>query len=155
MVGIKDLPIDGSCLCGAVHVQATQLPILTLACHCRDCQKLTASAYSLTAIMPSEGFSVLKGQLIVGGRKSNQRQHFYCGECMTFMYTRLNGKEERVNVRTCIFDNAAAMAPFIEVVTAEKLPWASVTSTHSFTSFPKTSDEFDDLTLEYAARFKP
>ena len=154
MVDTTDLPLEGSCLCGAVQVCATHPPILTLACHCSDCQKLTASAYSLTAIIPSEGFSVLKGQLVLGGRKNNQRRHYFCSECMTFVYTQIDGKNDRVNVRTSIFDNTSILVPFIELMTKEKLPWVSVPVSHSFTSSPQTSHEFDALTSEYAQWFQ-
>ena len=149
MTDTFNLPLEGTCLCGVVRVRATQPPILTLACHCHDCQKLTASAYSLTAMIPSEGFSVSGGRLIIGGRKTRQRRHYFCGECMTFVYTQIVGKSERVNVRASIFDNAACLKPFLELMTDEKLPWVTVPAVHSFTSFPTTSEEFDALASEY------
>jgi hypothetical protein len=52
------LPWEGGCLCGEIRFRVSAPPLLTMACHCRGCQKLSASAYSLTIAVPSEGFAV-------------------------------------------------------------------------------------------------
>ncbi len=104
------LPLKGSCLCGSVHVSLSALPLLTLACHCRDCQKLCASAYSLTAMFPADSFSVT-GDLMRGGLRSKGREHHYCRSCLTFVYSRIAGADERVNLRISVRDDPAALPP--------------------------------------------
>ena len=37
----------GGCACGAVRYELTKPPLALFACHCTDCQKMTAAAYSL------------------------------------------------------------------------------------------------------------
>ena len=54
-----DLPMEGSCRCGATRIRITAPPLMTAACHCRGCQKMAASAFSLTAMVPTEGFEVI------------------------------------------------------------------------------------------------
>ena len=49
------LPATGSCRCGRIQIRLTKPPIVTAACHCRGCQKMSASAFSLTAIVPADG----------------------------------------------------------------------------------------------------
>ncbi|TMJ34620.1 MAG: aldehyde-activating protein, partial [Alphaproteobacteria bacterium] len=49
------LPWEGGCLCGRIRFRITAPPLLTMACHCSGCQKLSASAYSLTIAVPSQG----------------------------------------------------------------------------------------------------
>ena len=44
------LPLEGGCLCGATRFRVSTPPLIVNACHCRDCQKLTASAFSLTIL---------------------------------------------------------------------------------------------------------
>ncbi|MGR3615501.1 MAG: GFA family protein [Paracoccaceae bacterium] len=39
-----ELPLKGRCLCGSVQIELTSMPLLTLACHCKGCQKCSASA---------------------------------------------------------------------------------------------------------------
>ncbi len=44
-----------ACMCGQVRMRVSVPPVMTMACHCKGCQKLSASAFfSLTAMIPSE-----------------------------------------------------------------------------------------------------
>lgn len=55
------LPREGGCLCGKVRFRITAPPLLTIACHCKGCQRLTASAFSLSVGVPADGFEVTQG----------------------------------------------------------------------------------------------
>ena len=144
-----DLPLGGSCLCGAVRMEITAVPMMTLACHCRDCQKLCASAYSLTAMIPADGFSTSGVDPVIGGLRSAQRRHHYCPECMTFLFTRIRGAEHRVNVRATLLDELSWFVPFVEVMTKERLPWVSLPARHSFATLPASREAFGELLAEY------
>jgi len=41
------MDLEGGCACGAVRYRLTAPPLIVHACHCRDCQKLTGSAFVL------------------------------------------------------------------------------------------------------------
>jgi hypothetical protein len=110
-------PLTGACLCGAVQVTISAPPLLTLVCHCDGCQKLTASAFSLTTMVPSAGFACT-GDLITGGLGTRGRQHFYCKSCLNFVFSKIEGAEHRVNLRTSVLDQAAAFPPFVGSVPA-------------------------------------
>lgn len=140
-----------SCLCGAVRIAISAPPILTLACHCRDCQKLSASAYSLTAIVPADAFAISKGHPVIGGRKTSSRHHHFCPSCMTWLFARIDGAEERVNVRSSILDRPEWSVPYVEVMTDEKLDWATTPAVRSFARFP-SAEEFRTLANDYADR---
>jgi hypothetical protein len=57
------LPAGGSCQCGNVNYEVSEKPIVTVACHCQDCQKLSTSAFSVSMILYRSGFKVLSGEL--------------------------------------------------------------------------------------------
>ncbi|MEP5729942.1 MAG: GFA family protein [Sulfitobacter sp.] len=147
-------PYTGACLCGSVQVIASAAPLLTLACHCLDCQKLSASAYSLTTMFARSRFSHT-GDLIKGGLGSDGRAHFFCKSCLNFVFTRIQGAPDRVNLRSSILKDAAAFEPFVELMTDEKMPWAHVPAIHSFAQFPKSLEDLQFLMDEYAARRTP
>ncbi|GHE00541.1 aldehyde-activating protein [Defluviimonas sp. 20V17] len=142
-------PFEGACLCGAVRVRVTAPPLLTLACHCRDCQKLTASAYSLTTMFPMDGF-FLTGEVIRGGLCSHGRRHFFCKSCLNFIFSEITGADQRVNLRTSVLENAAAFTPFVELMTEDKMPWAQVPAAFSFARFPQTAEDLQALMDAYA-----
>ncbi|MEM9350286.1 MAG: GFA family protein [Pseudomonadota bacterium] len=146
---IPNPPYDGSCLCGAVRLRLTALPLLTLACHCRDCQKLSASAYTLSAMFPSDSFSY-QGALVDGGLRSEGRTHYYCRSCLTFVYSQLTRAPERVNLRISVLAEADLFEPFAEVMVEEKLPWVQLPVARSFAAYPETPEAFVALLGEYA-----
>ena len=38
---------EGGCQCGAIRYQLLRAPVALYACHCRDCQKQSSSAFGL------------------------------------------------------------------------------------------------------------
>ncbi|CUH51906.1 GFA family protein [Shimia marina] len=142
-------PLTASCLCGQIKITVDSEPILTLACHCQDCQKLTASAFSMTAMLPTEATSI-EGQLTSGGLRGTEKTHYFCKSCLSFIYTQMHYAPERVNLRTAMLQELSCNAPFVELMTDEKLPWAQVPAQHSYAQYPETSDEFHWLLSEYA-----
>ena len=46
---------NGGCRCAQVRFSISAPPLLTMACHCTGCQKMTASAFSLSAAIPANG----------------------------------------------------------------------------------------------------
>jgi hypothetical protein len=144
-----NLPREGSCLCGKVRIRISAPPLLTMACHCTGCQKMSASAYSLSAAIPSEGFEIVQGEPVIGALHG-PNQHYFCGHCLSWLFTRPQGMDWFVNIRPTMLDDPSWSAPFIETWTAEKLPWASTSAVHSYETFPPM-EAYDGLIKEYAA----
>lgn len=143
-----NLPWEGGCRCGQIRLQVNAPPLLTMACHCTGCQRMTASAFSLSVAIPSIGFSVLKGQPIIGGLHGATR-HYFCPHCMSWMFTRPEGMDEFVNLRVTMLDDVSWFKPFIETWTREKLTWAITSAVHSFETLPNYED-YASLIEEYA-----
>lgn len=143
-----DHPAEGGCRCGRVRIRLSAAPILTMACHCTGCQKMTASAFSLSAAIPVEGFEVTAGEPVIGGLHEAAR-HYFCGWCMSWMFTRMEGLDWFVNVRTTMLDDPSGLAPFAESWTSEKLDWATTPARHSYPGFPPM-EAFPGLMEEYA-----
>jgi hypothetical protein len=147
---MQSLVQEGGCRCGAVRFQVIGHPVVTMACHCKGCQRMSSSAFSLSALYPTEAFEVTKGEPVIGGLHGAPR-HFFCAHCMSWMFTRPEGADQFVNIRPTMFDDAGQYAPFIETYTIEKLPWATLPTVHSFERFPPM-DQFPTLLREYAER---
>nr|MDF0368476.1 GFA family protein [Nodosilinea sp. TSF1-S3] len=121
-----------------------------MACHCTGCQQMTASAFSLSTLYPSSGFKVTQGEPVIGGLHGATR-HYFCAHCMSWLFTRPEGMDDFVNVRSTMLENAQSYRPFIETYTDEKLPWATTPAVHSFAKFPQPED-FPALLAEFAKR---
>lgn len=142
------LPWEGGCRCGQVRLRISAPPLLTMACHCTGCQRMSASAFSLSMAIPTPGFAVTKGEPVIGGLHG-ATQHYFCPHCMSWMFTRPEGLDMFVNVRATMLDEARWFSPFIETYTSEKLAWASTPAVHSYEKFPEFS-HYEVLVAEYA-----
>ncbi|MCA8880183.1 MAG: GFA family protein [Rhodobacteraceae bacterium] len=141
----------GTCRCGRIRFRVTGRPLVTMACHCTGCQRMTASAFSLSALYPLAAFAMVEGETVIGGMHSPDLPHHFCPHCMSWVFTRFSAPDEFVNVRATMLDNAKDFVPFVETCTAEKLPWAVTPAAHSFETFPPM-ERFPELMAEFAAR---
>lgn len=148
MAETLNLPLEGGCRCGRVRIRISAAPLLSMACHCTGCQRMTGSAYSLSAAIPAGGFAVIAGEPVIGGLHGASR-HYFCPHCMSWLFTRPEGIDAFVNVRPTLLDDAAWCAPFIETQTREKLPWAATPALHSYEQWPPF-DAYEELIREYA-----
>lgn len=142
--------IEGSCRCGRVKLRISAKPMITMACHCTGCQKMSASAFSLSVAIPTEGFEVTEGEPVIGGLHG-ELHHYFCDYCMTWMFTRPQGVDFFVNVRTTMLADPDRFTPFIETYTSEKLSWAATPAVHSYEKFPPMED-YPKLLQEFAER---
>lgn len=146
------LPWEGGCRCGQVRLRISAPPLLTMACHCTGCQKMSASAYSLSVAIPSAGFAVLQGEPVLGGLRKGT-QHFFCPSCLSWMFTRPEGMDWFVNVRPTMLDDPSWFTPFVETWTSERLPWATTPAVHSYARLPEMA-EYAELTRAFGEQLK-
>lgn len=143
-----NLPREGSCRCGRVRLKVTQAPIVTMACHCTGCQRMSSSAFSLSAAIPADGFELIEGETAIGGLHGDEAQHHFCAYCMSWVFTRIKGIDWFVNVRPTMLDDTSSIAPFVETYTSEKMPFAETGAPHSFEKFPPM-DQMQELIAAY------
>ncbi|MFC3691414.1 GFA family protein [Chenggangzhangella methanolivorans] len=144
------LPIEGSCRCGEVRLRIGAPPMIAMACHCAGCQKMSSSAFSLSAAFPTDAFEVVSGEPALGGLKREIR-HYFCPSCMSWLFSRMEGFEWFTNVRPTMLEEPERFAPFVETWTAERLPFAQTGAEKSYPGFPPMED-FEPLMKAYAEK---
>nr|WP_315379380.1 GFA family protein [uncultured Sphingomonas sp.] len=140
--------VEGGCRCGRVRFRVTGDALVTMACHCTGCQRMTASAYSLSGLYPAEGFAVIAGEPVIGGLHGATR-HFHCDHCKSWLFTRPEGLDAFVNIRTTMLDAPMSAPPLFETWTEEALPWAATGASYSYPKFPPP-ESFGTLMQAYA-----
>jgi hypothetical protein len=125
----------GQCRCGKTRFEVTSKPLITMACHCTGCQRMTSSAFSLSSLFPSAAFSITHGEPVIGGLHGPAR-HYFCDYCMSWLFTRPEGMDDFVNVRSTMLEDAHFFRPFVETWLDEKLEWATTVAVHSFNKLP-------------------
>jgi len=141
---------QGGCRCGKVRFQVDDAPLLTMACHCRGCQRMTASAFSLSEGFSSAAFRLTEGEVAIGGIHGPTR-HYFCDHCKSWLYTEPEGVPDFVNVRSTLFDEPGRERPFVETYVGEGLPWARAGAEHSYEELP-AMEEWPELMRAFAGR---
>jgi hypothetical protein len=132
-----NLPWEGGCRCGEIRLRVTAPPLLASACHCTGCQRMSASAFSLTLTLAAGALEVTAGETRRGGAHSDGIYHQHCPRCGAWLFTRADMLGEMVNLRPSTLDDHGWFVPFAEFFIGEKLPWASTPARHSFTTVPE------------------
>ncbi len=125
---IPNLPLTGGCYCGAIRYEVRALPYAVTLCHCRDCQRLTGSAFSMAMPVPRHAFSVTEGTPKKWERTADSgnvsTQHF-CDGCGTRLYTEPRSMPHVVTIRAGTLDDTSWLKPVAQVWTRSAQPWAS------------------------------
>ncbi|WP_242116013.1 GFA family protein [Sphingomonas lacusdianchii] len=145
------LPIEGGCRCGQVRFRIDAQPMMTMACHRRGCQQMSGSAFSLNVAVPSTTLTITQGDTVIGGLRGEQIRHHHCGDCKSWLFTRIEPDPGFANVRVGALDDPAPFASFIETWTDEALAWATTPARHRYPQSPPP-EAFGPLLAEFAAR---
>lgn len=120
--------LRGSCQCGAVTYQATAAPLFSLACHCRECQKLSASAYSTTLSFRA-GDLVVRGELASFERTADSGRRvmsYFCPGCGNRIYHADPDAPGLMRLKSGTLDSAPIPAPRAHVWVSRKQPWVTI-----------------------------
>ena len=147
-MALPTLPAEGGCRCGALRLRVTRAPLLTMACHCRGCQRMTGSAFSLSVAVPDNGFEVLQGDTVPGGA-DKAFGHRFCPVCLSWVWTKHPEMEGFLNLRATMLDDPSWVRPYLESWTSEGLPFVASGAVRSYAGFPPVED-YPDILAGYA-----
>ena len=126
---------EGECRCGRVRFAVTGTPLLTAACHCRGCQRLSGGPYSLSVAYPRAAFEHLCGDIEPAGLHGPSR-YAACAFCKSWLWTEPEGMDI-VNIRTPMLINPSTEPPIMETATDEGFDWAVIGARFSFPGWPE------------------
>ena len=120
--------LKGSCGCGKVTYQIKDKPLITQACHCKDCKVITGSSYVVnTSVLENtlklEG-EVSSAKLMAGSGAASRA--FFCIKCGTYIYTDYDSAVGRLTVRTKTFEDPDKFPPQAHIFVKDKDPWLNL-----------------------------
>jgi hypothetical protein len=121
---------EGGCACKAVRYRLTEEPLIVHACHCRDCQYLTGSAFVINLwierhFVERSGAEPRSVALRAGSGQGHDV--FFCDACSTPLWSRYHAPPgDTLFVRGITLDDPAAYAPDVHIFTRSKLPWLAL-----------------------------
>ncbi|MFC0542445.1 GFA family protein [Kutzneria chonburiensis] len=116
----------GHCLCGAISYSYDAEPVLTVLCHCDDCQRHTGSAFSENILVPQDSLRITgvpKVYNTVGSENGHVRDRLFCGDCGTPIFTVMRERPEIIIVKAGTLDDRSGVRPTAEVWTRRAQDW--------------------------------
>jgi hypothetical protein len=115
--------LEGGCECGKVRYRLGADPIFVSCCHCRQCQKLSGSAFALNAMIEAERVSVIEGAESLAIERGEAR----CPDCRVLLWAghAMFGDAIRF-VRVGTLDEGESLAPEAHFFVRSKHPWIAV-----------------------------
>ena len=121
---------QGGCQCGAIRYRLLRAPVALYACHCRDCQKQSSSAFGLSMWMERDAieFSGAKPRVYrtLGG-SGIEKLCAFCRNCGTRIYhaggsTRTAGSDT-LSIKAGTLDDTSRIVPTCHLWTKNAQHW--------------------------------
>ncbi len=119
--------LEGGCACGAVRYRLESRPVVTHACHCRFCQRMSGSAFAVNIMIEADRVALLGEAPEVVPTPSTlpagQKLH-RCPRCRVALWSNHPELGDRIAfVAAGTLDRAERVAPDLHCFTASKHPW--------------------------------
>lgn len=120
---------EGGCFCGRLRYRVSGQPIAVNACHCRDCQRLTGSAFAVNAMFEAKAVDTLgtswSARDLVGAEPGSRS--WRCAECGVLLladHPKFGDAMRFVRVGT--LDDGRDLEPDAHYFVRSKHPWVVI-----------------------------
>lgn len=117
--------VTGGCQCGSVRYEISgEMPPKTYVCHCRECQKQSASAFGMSVPVAVATFSLTQGELRHWSRGADSGAIVdcaFCSTCGSRVWHRSSAAPDVLRVRGGSFDRPPDIGNAVHIWTKHKL----------------------------------
>lgn len=117
------MAFTGGCQCGAVRYEVSAEPVAIYVCHCRECQRQSASAFGISVIVPADTFAFTQGNVRTWRRPTDSGRMLdctFCAECGSRIRHATPG-EATVSVKGGSLDQPVDLSSAFHIWTKRKL----------------------------------
>jgi hypothetical protein len=127
---IKEMtyPIEGSCQCGGVKYRLLEPPLRVVACHCKQCQKLSTSAFSVTALVNANAveFEGVMADWSRSADNGNINAAKFCPVCGNRIYHFNPAIPETIKLKPANLSDTRILNPTAHLWVSEKQAWFTI-----------------------------
>jgi hypothetical protein len=117
-----NLPIQGSCLCGAIQFEINETPTSVSICHCLSCRKATGASSVSWLTVSKENLIFTKGNPKIY-QSSAKVFRTFCAVCGSSLTYQSESNPTTIDVTTATINNPEDHPPTEEVWLSHKLSW--------------------------------
>lgn len=136
-MGLPQFPVEGGCQCGAVRYRLTASPLSVYNCHCKDCQRFSGAAWSMSMVVRDADFELLSGEVARYDRHADSGNVIamnFCAHCHGWVWNDPPAPGIKV-VRAGTLDDLDWAEPVGNIWTDSKAAWVKIDP--SLVNFPK------------------
>lgn len=144
MIVLPEFPVAGGCHCGAVRYEVVARPLGVYACHCKDCQRFSGAAFSLSMVVRKADLRVTKGtpdsyrKTADSGRVALMHG---CAVCGTRLWNEPLASPDVLIVKPGTLDESGWAVPAGNIWVSRKLAWVAIDpAMPSFAGQPASRD---------------
>ena len=119
------LPWDGGCQCGAARYRVVARPVSLYCCHCRECQRQSASAFGMSLRVPPAAIEIDWDALALFVRDPGaptETPGRFCPACGVRLVHGARD-DETVSLKAGTLDDTSWLRPAAHIFTARAQPW--------------------------------
>ncbi|MDJ0713793.1 MAG: GFA family protein [Prochloraceae cyanobacterium] len=116
----------GGCQCGRIRYEITGEPLTIYACHCKECQKQSSSAFGMSMPVKREAVAIVRGKPKQWTRRSESGREvscLFCGDCGTRLFHHPSRNPKIANVKPGTLDDTSWLQPVGNLWTKRAQPW--------------------------------
>ncbi len=125
---VVDNVYEGGCSCRKVRYRLNAKPLIVHACHCRQCQRVTGSAFVMNGLIEKNEVQLMSGEVSKIHFPDTHHTAYFCPECATYVWSEY--KSGRFNdclfVRIGCLDEPDNFPPDVHIFLESKQPWVIV-----------------------------
>lgn len=126
---LPDFPVEGGCQCGAVRYRLTAPPLSVYNCHCKDCQRFSGAAWTMSMPTRRAHVELMSGELRSYDNTSDSgrviRMHS-CRTCNTRLWNEPLSAPDIFVVRAGTLDDLDWAVPVGNIWTDSRAAWAEI-----------------------------
>ena len=143
------LPIKGGCQCGNIRYRIKALPLTLYACHCKECQLQSASAFGMSLRVLRDDIDV-EGDLSAWVKNKNSEKEQtveFCPKCGVRLFHKRTSSPMTLNVKAGTIDDSRNFHPVGHIWVVRKAPWFKIPD--GSIVYDKQPENYDTLIEEW------
>ncbi len=142
---------EGRCSCRKLSYRMNTSPLIVHACHCRQCQRVTGSAFVMNALVEKKQVEILSGTIAEYNFPDTFHTAFFCPECATYVWSQYLTRgifDDCWFIRVGTLDEPDRLAPDVHIFTESKQPWVKIPEeAPDFNEFYPIKDVWEESSL--------
>lgn len=117
----------GGCQCGEIKYSLDPDGVETMyACHCRDCQRQSASAFGISVIVNRSGFELTDGAVktwVTQSESGNSKRANFCPTCGVRVFHDNGDTSQWISIKGGTLDDSAHLKPGAHLWVKRRQSW--------------------------------